>query len=174
MRGRLGARRSRRWLVPAGLAALLLVGWRLAPALTGARTDEWTEVRRGDLVLGVEVTGTLQAVNTSSLGPPQLRDYWEYKIATMAPEGEEVATGDPVLAFDASDLEQKLQRQEAEAEEAEKILHQIPEEFQGIGVRIEDDIAITEDNHENLTYMVPTEIDDIEALCAEPTWLTRQ
>ena len=64
--------------------------------------------------------------------------------------------------------------EEAEAEEAEKILHQIPEEFLGIGVRIEDDIAITEDNHENLTYMVPTDIDDIEALCAEPTWLTRQ
>jgi Xaa-Pro aminopeptidase len=62
----------------------------------------------------------------------------------------------------------------AEAEGAEKITHRIPDEFLGIGVRIEDDIAITEDNHENLTYMVPVEMDDIEALCAEPTWLTRQ
>lgn len=64
--------------------------------------------------------------------------------------------------------------EEAEAEEAEKITHRIPDEFLGIGVRIEDDIAITEDNHENLTYMVPVEVDDIEALCSEPTWLTRQ
>ncbi len=64
--------------------------------------------------------------------------------------------------------------EEAEADEAEKITHAIPDEFLGIGVRIEDDIAITEDNHENLSYMVPVDIDDIEALCAEPTWLTRQ
>ena len=35
--------------------------------------------------------------------------------------------------------------EEAEADEAEKITHRIPEEFLGIGVRIEDDIAITED-----------------------------
>jgi Xaa-Pro aminopeptidase len=62
----------------------------------------------------------------------------------------------------------------AEAEEAEKITHRIPEEFLGIGVRIEDDIAITDDGHENLTYMVPVDIDHIEALCGERTWLTRE
>lgn len=64
----------------------------------------------------------------------------------------------------------------AEAEEreaAEKIVHSIPDEFLGIGVRIEDDIAVTVDGHENLTYMVPTDIAHIEALCAEPSWLHR-
>ncbi len=64
--------------------------------------------------------------------------------------------------------------EDAEAEEADKITHRIPEEFLGIGVRIEDDIAITENGHENLTHLVPVDIDHIEALCAEPTWLTRQ
>ena len=71
-------------------------------------------------MLGVEVTGTLRAIDTSLLGPPQLPQYWEFKIAYMAPEGNEVEPGTPVLGFDTSDLQQQLQRQQAEAAEARK------------------------------------------------------
>jgi Xaa-Pro aminopeptidase len=47
----------------------------------------------------------------------------------------------------------------------------IPDEFLGIGVRIEDDVLITDDGHDNLTDMVPTAPDRIEAICAEPSSL---
>ncbi len=40
-----------------------------------------------------------------------------------------------------------------------------PEALRGIGVRIEDDIAITDGDPENLTAAVPKSIDEIEALC---------
>jgi Xaa-Pro aminopeptidase len=63
--------------------------------------------------------------------------------------------------------------EEAEKEAAETITHTIPPEFLGIGIRIEDDILITMDGHENLTAAVPTDMDKIEALCAEPSWLHR-
>lgn len=62
----------------------------------------------------------------------------------------------------------------AEAEErehAEKIEHLVPQEFLGIGVRIEDDILITQEGHENMTSAVPREVTEIEALCAETSAL---
>lgn len=58
-------------------------------------------------------------------------------------------------------------------EAAEKVTHKIPEEFRGIGVRIEDDILITEDGHDNLSHLVPRKIAQVEALCAEQSWLAR-
>lgn len=57
--------------------------------------------------------------------------------------------------------------------DAEKLVHQIPAEFLGIGVRIEDDILVTADGHENLTAMVPSAPDKVEHLCAEESWLRR-
>jgi Xaa-Pro aminopeptidase len=61
---------------------------------------------------------------------------------------------------------------EAEAKEnAEKITHEVPEDFLGIGVRIEDDVLVTVDGYENMTKAVPKEIDEVEALCAESSRL---
>jgi Xaa-Pro aminopeptidase len=39
-----------------------------------------------------------------------------------------------------------------------------PDAYRGLGVRIEDDIAVTATGHENLTAAVPKEIDEIERL----------
>jgi Xaa-Pro aminopeptidase len=58
-----------------------------------------------------------------------------------------------------------------EIEAAEKVKHEIPKEFLGIGVRIEDDVLVTTDGNVNLSRSVPFEIDDIEAMCAEPSRL---
>jgi Xaa-Pro aminopeptidase len=40
----------------------------------------------------------------------------------------------------------------------------IPEHFRNVGIRIEDDIRVTDDEPENLTRAVPTDPDEIEAL----------
>ena len=39
----------------------------------------------------------------------------------------------------------------------------VPTAYQGIGVRIEDDVLVTADGHDVLTGAIPKELDDIEA-----------
>jgi Xaa-Pro aminopeptidase len=42
----------------------------------------------------------------------------------------------------------------------------VPDEYRGIGIRIEDDVLVTADGHENLTAAAPREVDEVEAACA--------
>ncbi len=59
----------------------------------------------------------------------------------------------------------ELEKKEHEA--APKVAHPIPEEFRGIGIRIEDDVLVTGAGRKILTRGVPTDPDRIEDLCAE-------
>lgn len=111
----------RRVVVWCAAALPLLVGgaW-LSQRGSLAQDAGWVEVRRGDLRLDVEISGTLKAVDAQSVGPPQINDLWDYKIAKLAPEGSEVKTGDPVLGFDTTELERRLEEKRAEADAAQK------------------------------------------------------
>ena len=55
--------------------------------------------------------------------------------------------------------------------EADSIVFDIPEEFLGIGIRIEDDILMTDTGHENMSAGTPVDPDEIEAMCAEESSL---
>jgi len=99
------------------LALALAVGCGDPPA-----GDALATVTRGDLVLTVEVTGELEAVDSTDVMPPPLPDVWEFKLAQLADEGAEVAAGEPVVGFDASTLEQELDGLRNEADAAAKKL----------------------------------------------------
>jgi Xaa-Pro aminopeptidase len=43
----------------------------------------------------------------------------------------------------------------------------VPQEYRGIGVRIEDDILVTDDGNRNLSSALPRRSEDVEAWMAE-------
>jgi HlyD family secretion protein len=117
---------KRLWIVLALVAAVGLSSLWAFGGNRGSRTtvaeEDWEQVQRQDLVVGVEVAGTLSAVQSVALGPPQLPDVWDFKIAFLAPEGTEVRQGQPVLGFDTSALENTLLETMAERDSAQKEL----------------------------------------------------
>ena len=56
---------------------------------------------------------------------------------------------------------------------APSVIHPVPAALRGIGVRIEDDVLITETGCEILTAGAPKTIDDVERTCAESPRLPR-
>jgi multidrug efflux pump subunit AcrA (membrane-fusion protein) len=104
-----------RWLP---LAAVASIAGHLLACDSVADPERWVRLSREDWSLGVEVAGILKATVADTLGPPQLGQFGEYKIARMAAEGARVKQGDEVVAFDTSDLERQLLERQNERDAA--------------------------------------------------------
>ena len=63
--------------------------------------------------------------------------------------------------------------EEEEKAKAQTVTHPVPRELRGIGIRIEDDILVTETGCQILTAGTPTSVDEIERVCAEAPRLPR-
>ncbi len=106
-----------------GWAALAVVAAAAAAAACGRGDGELqlVDIKRGDLVIGVAVTGELEAVDSTDIKPPALQ-IWNFKIASMSDDGAEVALGEPVVGFDASEQVRELENVQNEVEAARKKL----------------------------------------------------
>ncbi len=113
--------RLRKVVIPIAAVFILLLGagWT-RNKLAADRAGDWVRVTHGDLITGVDVTGTLASIDSGTFGPPQINDHWDFKISMLAPEGAEVKAGQPVLAFDSTELTKRLQEKSAEADQARK------------------------------------------------------
>lgn len=114
--------RRRRVVMGLGALALIALSTLGARAYQEQSSGPWLEVQRRDLVIGIPFDGELQAVDSVQLGPPQVPRLWNFKVSFLAPEGKEVAAGQPVMRFDASELQRRLQQQMTEHDSAIKQL----------------------------------------------------
>lgn len=94
----------------------------LAACARSAGSTDTVEVKRADLVISVEVTGELEAVDSTDIQPPTVAGVWNYKIASLADEGIDVKDGQPVVSFDPSELMRQLETLQNDLEAAKKKL----------------------------------------------------
>lgn len=80
--------------------------------------SQTVSVERGPLVIGVEVSGEMKALDSVRVTAPSISGVWNYKIAMMAEEGGVVKEGEPVLMLDTTELKQRLDRKKAERDTA--------------------------------------------------------
>jgi HlyD family secretion protein len=126
--------------------SLIGIGIAIAAVLAGAgwtrnklsadRQGDWVRVSKGDLVSGIDVIGTLSAIDSGSFGPPQVDDVWDFKISMIAPEGSDVKQGTPVLGFDTTELQKRLDDKSAESAQA---LKEIEKNRADLALRREDE-----------------------------------
>ncbi|HEU5061316.1 MAG TPA: HlyD family efflux transporter periplasmic adaptor subunit [Kofleriaceae bacterium] len=151
------------------------IGWALLLVAAACARDApttWVTVEKGDLVLGVEVTGAMKAVDSTPIKPPPIGDHWEFKIAEMAPEGAEVKKGDPIVTFDASEMMRELQEMQNEAEAAARALEkqrgdgQMSNKDQGLAIAEAkaalDKAALKADQPGDLTAMLDIKLAQLD------------
>jgi RND family efflux transporter MFP subunit len=116
---------SRRWrrfaIVAAALVVVATATLLARPRGAGPRT---AKVTRGDFRVLVEATGKLEAAVAYEIGPPSVRDVWNYTLQWLVPDGTRVKAGDVVARFDATEQEERLRDLQAQlqttSEEREK------------------------------------------------------
>ena len=105
-------KRTRRLLISFIVIASIAVGaflfspsgqsrWQSLFPKVAATGDEFTVASR-TLAFSVNATGVLRATSLQNFGaPPEFGNYWQFQIVSLAAEGKQVKSGDPLIGFDA-------------------------------------------------------------------------
>lgn len=80
---------------------------------------------KGPFHLKVHANGQLKSSAATYIGCPSIRRFWNYTISFMAPEGKEVKPGEPILGFDARQLQERFTVKSSELETAKNELARI-------------------------------------------------
>jgi HlyD family secretion protein len=160
-----------------GLVALVLAGLLAASAYALLRKDAEVanplSVLRDDLVQSVEVEGELVAVHSTEIGTPPVQEM-DFKISFLAPEGQEVKKGQPVLGFDTEALERQLQEKQAELAEATKKAEQKQVELRLALLELEQQTAQAQDDLERATLKAEVPADVQQRIELEKAKLQRK
>lgn len=114
----------RRWIVAATvmlLAAGGLVVWT-STSWNSGESREIIEIAPEPFVRRIAATGEIHSSNSEMVGCPSIPRMWNFTITQMAPEGQQVPQGAPVLAFDGKSLMDDLQVKQSELDTTRKEL----------------------------------------------------
>lgn len=110
------------------LAVLILVVggvsfYKIQLASAAVSEKDLVSVEKVDYPVLITATGILEATSSVSIGPPQIRNEFRFRLARMVEEGTQVSEGDFVLEFDTSDVARRAREMTAN-------LQRVQEEYQ--------------------------------------------
>lgn len=94
----------------------------LGTACSSSGNSRVVKAVKGPFLVKVHAVGRLKSVDSTYIFCPAVSRIWSYTISYMAPEGKKVKAGQPILRFDAKELNQRLMVKTAEMETAKKEL----------------------------------------------------
>lgn len=107
----------KKWLITAVLVLVVAGGayWMLRSNGASANVSEKDviAVQRVDFPLIVDSTGSLEALRSVDITPPQIRRERRFKLTRLAEEGIRVTEGDFLMEFDTSEITERLRNEVA-------------------------------------------------------------
>lgn len=108
---------TKKWVTLA-IVLLLVAGgvyWSLQSKNVSANISDKDLItaQRVNFPLIVSATGTLEAVRSVSITPPQIQNQRRFKLTRMVDEGTQVSEGDFLMEFDTSDIARSLRDETA-------------------------------------------------------------
>jgi HlyD family secretion protein len=104
---------SRKWIVLIVVVLIIAAGtyWMLHSSNASANISDNKDViavQRVDFPLIVEASGTLEALNTVDVTPPQVGRERRFTLTRLVEEGKQVTEGDFLMEFDSSQIDERL------------------------------------------------------------------
>ena len=65
----------------------------------------------------LRLEGEIAAARSEAISPPAVQNQWQFQITQLAPDGSRVQAGQVVVAFDATDVQRRLQDAESRLKE---------------------------------------------------------
>ncbi len=120
---------------------ILLPACLLLAACSGGEAEDLVAVARQDLPITVEATGSLRAVENTTISPPTIPSVWRFKIASLAEESATVKKGEMILSFDPAEMMEELEKKAAVRDQAGKEIENRGLELEGIYLDLDGQIA---------------------------------
>lgn len=112
-------------IVTAAIVVVLIMLVTVAGSSSDSPESRVVKVEKGPFLIKVHAVGQLESAASLYIGCPPIRQFWNYTISFMAPEGKAVKQGDLILGFDSKELQERLMLRQSELETAKKELERI-------------------------------------------------
>jgi multidrug efflux pump subunit AcrA (membrane-fusion protein) len=94
-------------------------------AAAGAQSSQPAQPSSAGAVTAAAVEGEIASRRTMPVAPPAIPFVWQYKLASLAPEGMMIEAGQPIAVFESDEVRNQLVAQQGTLKERERALEKL-------------------------------------------------